>query len=458
MPDEVWVDLIAVGTELLLGQVEDTNSGYIARQLSRRGFFCRRQTTVGDNEGRISAALASSLRHSDAVILYGGLGPTQDDITRFAVAKCLEDQLVVDGQSLEAIRTRFARRKLEMPARNECQALYPSRGRAIVPDIGTACGFVCDALWPPGRLEAEDGAGRSSEGEAGSDGASDARAKVVYVLPGVPDEMKEMLHRAVLPDLNGRFNTGGRVLCSWFIRTFGVSESMLADLIGDRVEALESERGPNRVTVAYLAGGADGVRIRLTATGTHPTDVEASLRSEAAEMVARLGQCVFALDRDESRPASLAQVLADALLASGLSLAVAESVTGGLVSAALVGVPGASRWFRGSLVAYQDDVKATWLGLTPGQVVSEQAAAQLAEGAKDRFGAQVGLGITGVAGPSEQEGQPIGTVYLAVSGPGGRTVTEAKVLAGHRTYIRQMAASHLLDLARRMLAPPLHLC
>ena len=405
-------DVVAIGTELLLGQIVDTNSEWIGEQLAIAGVDSHFQVKVGDNLRRIVLALRESLARSDAVIACGGLGPTQDDITREAIAEVLNVPLRRDPALVDRVRTMFQARGRQMSDNNLRQADVPE-GATIIPQVrGTAPGLIC----PVGH-------------------------KVIYAVPGVPQEMEEMVLRAVLPDLQARSGATATIR-SRTLRTWGLAESALAEVVGPRLEALERAGNP---TIAFLASGIEGIKVRITAKAGDEAADRALLDAEESELRAVLGDVVFGVD-DETMEAAVARLLIDA----GLSLGLAESLTGGLVGARLTAVPGASDWFRGSIVAYDSAVKHRLLGVPDGPVVSEQAALAMATGSAKVLAADVGLGVTGVAGPTEQDGQPVGTVWMGLAMDGEADAVRVQ-LPGDRDRIRQFAAISLLDLLRRRL-------
>ncbi len=406
-------EVVAVGTELLLGQIVDTNSSWIGETLAEAGIDSHYQTKVGDNLERIVLALRTALARSDAVIACGGLGPTQDDITREAIAEVMNVKLVRDEALMERIRAMFGSRGREMAENNARQADLPE-GATPIPQVrGTAPGLIC----PVGR-------------------------KVIYAVPGVPHEMEEMIGRAVIPDLQSRMSVRS-VIVSRTLRSWGMAESTLAELLAPRLKALDAVGNP---TIAFLASGIEGIKVRITAKAEDHARAAALLDVEEAEVRSLLGSSVFGVDQE-----TMEHAVGALLVERGLTLALAESVTGGLVSSRLVSVPGASGWFRGSVVAYDSAVKRSVLGVPPGPVVTEEAALAMAEGARSVLGADVGLGVTGVAGPTEQEGQPVGTVWCGVAGPGSATAAQGIRLPGDRERIRQFASISLLDMLRRRL-------
>ena len=410
-------EVLAVGTELLLGQVVDTNSAYIGDQLALAGIDCHFQTKVGDNRGRIASALRIALERSDAVVVCGGLGPTADDISREAIADVLGVPLVRDAAMVERIRQLFAARRREMAESNARQADLPEGATFIPQERGTAPGLIC----PVG------------DGD-----------KVVYAIPGVPLEMEEMLDRAVIADLKRRSGSKA-VILSRMVRTWGVPESTLGELVAGRVEALERRSNP---TIAFLASGVEGIKIRVTAKAPTEDEARAMLDAEEAELRSVLGELVFGIDDQ-----SMERVVAGLLTDRGCTVGVAESLTGGLVGARLAETEGASKWFRGSIVCYDSKVKFDLLDVPEGPVVSAEAAEAMAQGARKRLEADVGISVTGVAGPTTQDDQPVGTVFMAVSLEGDVESAEAH-FAGDRQHIRQFSTISLLDMLRKRLLRP----
>ncbi|MDQ1444824.1 MAG: nicotinamide-nucleotide amidase [Acidimicrobiaceae bacterium] len=406
-------EVVAVGTELLLGQIVDTNSSWMGEQLAAAGIDSHYQTKVGDNLERIVAALRIALSRNEAVIVCGGLGPTQDDITREAIAEVMNVPLVRDDAVVERIAAMFSARGRSMVESNLRQADVPVGAMVIPQTRGTAPGLIC----PVGH-------------------------KVVYAVPGVPHEMQEMLERAVLPDLQARAGTRSTIV-SRVLRTWGLAESTLAEKVAPRLDALDAAGG--NPTLAFLASGIEGIKVRITAKAPTRDDALALVEAEEAELRGLLGTIVFGVDDDtmESAVGALVEQF-------GLTVAVAESMTGGLVASRLVEVPGASQWFKGGVVSYASEVKYDVLGVPEGPVVSEPAAVAMAEGVAKLLGTDVGLSITGVAGPAEQEGQPVGTVFFGVAMDGRTDVVHVR-LPGDRPRIRQYAAISLLDMLRRRL-------
>ena len=405
-------EVVAIGTELLLGTVVDSNSSWIGEQLALAGIDCLRSTRVGDNHDRMVACLRESLERADAVICCGGLGPTQDDVTREAIAEVMGVELVRDEAISDVIAEMFRSRGRTMPANNLRQADVPAGATVIPQTRGTAPGLIC----PVGD-------------------------KVVYAVPGVPHEMRDMVERAVVPDLRRRSGDTATIV-SRTLRTWGESESGLAERLAARLEALD--RDPT-ATIAFNASGIEGLKVRITAKGVDDAAAWAAVDAEEGEVRAVLGDLVFGVD-DETMEHAVGALLRSRRWTLGL----AESVTGGLVASRVVAVPGASEWFRGAVVSYATEVKREVLGVSDGPVVSESAAAEMATGARRVLGADVGLGVTGVAGPTTQDDQPVGTVFLA-SDIGGDVEVRRIQLPGDRDRIRQFACISLLDALRHRL-------
>jgi nicotinamide-nucleotide amidase len=412
----VRCEVLAIGTELLLGQVVDTNSAWIGQELAAAGIDSLQQVKVGDNQPRIVTAIRAALARSEAVICCGGLGPTKDDITRDAIAEVLGVPLDIDEEVAARIEAMFSARGRTMAMNNLRQAEVP-RGAVVIPQVrGTAPGLIC-------RL-----------GD-----------RSIYAVPGVPAEMREMVTRAVIPDLIAQAGQPATI-ASRVLRTWGVAESTLDELLAGRMAALDEagRRGP-APTIAFLASGIEGIKVRITAKAPSAEEAAALIASEEAAVREILGPVVFAVDDDNMEVA-----VSRLLLERGWTLGVAESLSGGLVGSRLSAVAGASEWFRGSIVAYASEVKRKLLGVADGPVVSESAAMDMAAGAAAALDGDVGLSLTGVAGPTEQDGQPVGTVWVGLFLGG---VPEARLLrlGGDRAQIRDIATISALDFLRRRL-------
>lgn len=370
-------EVIAVGTELLLGQIVDTNSSYIGEQLAVAGIDSHFQTKVGDNAARMRSSIELALSRSDAVILCGGLGPTQDDITRNVIAEVMGVPLVERADLVARIERRFSSRGRTMPRINLVQAGVPEGGDAIPVMPGTAPGLVC----PVG------------------DG------QVIYAVPGVPWEMRKMIDEFVLPDLRERAGITS-VIASRVLRTWGQSESGLAELLADEIDRLDAEGG---ATIAFLASGIEGLKVRLTAKGKTQADVDALLADQEARVRSVIGNnIVFGTDDQ-----TMESVVLDLCRTQGLTLAVAESLTGGMIGQRLTSNPGSSDVFVGTVATYADSMKSDLLGLGDTPAISEAGAIAMAEGVAAVTGATCSVAATGVAGPAAAGGHEVGTVFMA---------------------------------------------
>ena len=405
-------ELVAVGTELLLGQIANTNAQWLSERLAEVGVDVLHHQVVGDNHDRIVAALELAISRADAVIITGGLGPTGDDITRPCLADVMGVALDRDAAIEAALRDRFVALGREMPISNLAQADVPRGATPIVARLGTAPGL-----------------------------AATVRGTRVFALPGVPAEMRDMMLATVLPELGAA--AGGSTLVSRVIRCTGIAESRTAELLEDLFVA---SRNPS---IAYLAGGGE-VKVRLTARGDDRASAEAAIAPVADEIVRRLGDAVFSA-RGEDLEEAVVRLLGD----RGVTLAAAESLTGGLFGARVTAVAGASAVFLGSAVAYATDAKASVLGVDPEVLaehgpVSGECAVAMAAGARHLFGADVAVAMTGVAGPGAQDGVAAGTLWLGLDAA-DRSHRRLLRTPGEREAVRRWATQHALDLVRRYL-------
>ncbi|HOG00328.1 MAG: putative competence-damage inducible protein [Firmicutes bacterium ADurb.Bin248] len=402
-------ELISVGTELLLGNILNTNAQYISQKLADLGVNCYLQTTVGDNPDRLEEAVRRALARADVVILTGGLGPTCDDLTKETVSAALGKKLVLDEDSLAHIRRRFAKMGREMTPNNVKQAEFPE-GCAILPNPhGTA----------PGCIIEHDG-------------------KAAILLPGPPNEMEPMFDASVMPYLEKR---SGTKLYSRMVRIFGKGESSVEYELRDLMD------GTNPTVAPYALLGE--VKLRVTARCRSEREGEKLVAPVIAEIRRRLGAVVYS---DEGR--ELHEVCAELLLGHKKTLAVAESCTGGMLASRLVSVPGSSRWFLEGCVTYANDAKARRLGVSTDTLascgaVSGQTALEMARGIRRTSGADVGLAITGIAGPDGGTPEkPVGLVYIALASGEVEQVTELRFTGG-RERIRNSACLNALDMLRR---------
>ncbi|MGZ8630061.1 MAG: competence/damage-inducible protein A [Actinomycetota bacterium] len=414
MSRPVRVEVVGVGTELLLGQIANTNARWIGERLAEVGADVLYHQVVGDNLDRIVGVLSLAASRVDVVIVTGGLGPTEDDITRDAVASLMGVPLERDPALERWLRERFAGfSDGPMPENNLRQADVPTGARTIENDRGSAPGLIAD-------LE------------------SGVR---IYAVPGVPSEMMAMMRNAVLPEVAAEI--GGAVVRSRTLRCVGIGESRVAEILADLFPASSNP------SLAYLASAAE-VKVRLTAKADTVEAAEAMITPIAGEVHRRLGDLVFTLD-DET----LEQAVSRLLLASGRRLACAESLTGGSVGARMSAAEGSSKVFVGSAVVYTAEAKHRVLGVTretiegPG-VVSRECGVEMAAGARRLFEADVAVSLTGAAGPEPHDGAEPGTVWIGLDAP---DVSHARgyVALGGRARVRRWAEQSALDMVRRYL-------
>ena len=403
-------EIISVGTELLLGQIVDTNAAYLAQRLAEIGVDVHFKQTVGDNATRVEEALRLAMSRADVVLMTGGLGPTEDDLTVAAVAATLGLELVYDETVADHIRRFFETRGRVPSSTVYKQALVP-RGAHVIPnDRGTAPGVHIEH-----------------------------RGRTIFIMPGVPYEMKGMMENYVLPALRDR--TGLTVIRSRVLRITGEGESAIEERIKDLLQQTEPTIAP------YAKLGE--VHLRLTAKGASE-EVDAALARGEAQVRERLGDLVYGIDEQ-----TLEEVVAQALIAKNLTLAVAESCTGGLISYRLTNIPGSSTYFLEGVVAYSNEAKVRDVGVDPTLIathgaVSAEVAEAMAGAIRRRSGAAVGLGVTGIAGPAGgNPDKPVGLVYLALAGAGGTMHRRLTFGAeAGRQGIRVLAAQAGLNLLR----------
>ena len=407
-------EVVSVGTELLLGQIDDTNARWISERLAAIGVDVLRRQTVGDNLDRIVEVLRRAAAEADVVLVTGGLGPTQDDLTRDAIARFAGVPLERHPEIEEILRTKFLGFSAQpMPPSNLRQADVPAGARTIGPDRGTAPGLVVDL-------------------------PSGAR---IYAMPGVPDEMVEMMTGTILPELATRAGDG--VIASRVLRITGMGESAVGEALSDLFD------GSTNPTVAYLASMGE-VKVRLTAKASSVDAAQALLRPLVDEVFSRIGDVIFSTD-DES----LEETVLGLLRRDHLTISCAESLTGGSVAARLTSVAGASASFVGGVVAYGVDAKHDVLGVSrrtidgPG-VVSEACAREMAAGVRRLLGTDVGLSTTGVAGPQPHGGREPGTVWIALDAD-ARSHARGIRVTGARERVIRWSQQAALDLARRYL-------
>ena len=409
-------EILAVGSELLTPFRVDTNSLYLTGQLNDLGIDVRNKGVVGDEPADIRVRVLAALDRADIVITSGGLGPTGDDLTREGVAEALGLTLAENATVLAAIRRRFEQRGLQMPDGNRRQAAVPA-GAAVLPNPnGTAPG-----LW------------------------IEPAGKIVVLLPGPPRELQHIFQTDVRPRLVAR-TSGARVLRR-VLKITGRAESLVDDVAQPIYAPLAGAAIPIETSILASPGQ---IELHLSARGEDLAAMERALQDGVDRLAAALAPAVFSTDGR-----ALERVVGDALLAKGARIAVAESCTGGLLGGRLTEVPGSSAWFAGGVIAYDNTVKTRELGvpeeiLASNGAVSEPVARAMAEGVRQRFGTEVGVSITGIAGPDGGSVEkPVGTVVIALAGPAAR----ARVFrfAGDRQMIRQQSVLAALEMVRQSL-------
>jgi nicotinamide-nucleotide amidase len=404
-------EILSVGTELLLGQIANTNAVYLSRRLSEIGIDLFRQVSVGDNVERVRAAICEALARADVVVITGGLGPTADDVTTEAVALAVRRDLVADEASVSHIRSLLAARGIPLLDGHLKQARVPAGARIMPNPVGTAPGFILECA---GRLLA--------------------------AMPGVPAEMEAMAAASLWPELRRRAPAG--VIRSRVLRFIGIGESSLEDLVADLVTA---QSNPTIAPLAHLGE----VHLRLTAKAADEHQAAAMLDDLEAAVRARAGGFLYGRD-DESLEAALGA----RLRAAGLTLGIAESCTGGLIGHRITQIPGSSDYFLGSLVTYADQAKIELLGvpaavLAEHGAVSEETARAMAAGVRRALGCDLALAVTGIAGPGgATERKPVGLTYVCLTGPQGATCEEHR-LGGAREAVKWRASNAALALALR---------
>jgi nicotinamide-nucleotide amidase len=406
-------EIIAIGTELLMGQIANTNAQYISGRLPDIGVYAYYHTVVGDNRERMIACIKNALSRADIIITTGGLGPTQDDITREAVSEILEKPLVSDARCIADIEAFFKRIGREMTSNNIKQAMFPEGAVIVKNPNGTAPGCIIEH-----------------------------RDKTIIMLPGPPNEMKPMFDNFIMPYLAKK---GDLKLKSVYIRTFGIGESALEDAIEDLVS---KQKNPTIATYASVGQ----VTVRITARYSEEEKVDDILKPVTDEIMKRLGDKIYSEENKE-----LYEVVCELLLKKKTTVSLAESCTGGMISACLTDYPGISEVYLGGVNAYSNEMKMNLLGVSEETLdrygaVSEACAVEMAKGIQNRTNSDIALSVTGIAGPGGgTKDKPVGLVYVSL-------VTKCDVwvkrlnLWGDRSRIRANTTLHALDMIRRYLS------
>jgi len=407
-------EILSVGTELLLGQILDTNARYLATLLAGLGIDLHYKTTVGDNAGRLEAAIRLACERADLILTIGGLGPTEDDLTKETIARVFQEELVLHEPSAERIRQFFAKRGLRVLESNLKQALIYKHGVPLENEVGTA----------PGALLEKDG-------------------KIVISMPGPPNEFNRMVDLHVIPYLSEKLSGKRNIILSRVLRLIGIGESAAED----RVKDLLHTTNP---TVAPLAHVGE-VHLRITAKAPDEASARQVIAGMEGQIRERLGDYIYGVDDQ-----TLESVVLEMLKARHLTLALGESCTGGLIANRLTDVPGSSEAFLMGVVAYSNEAKMKLLGVSEDLLrthgaVSDPVARAMAEGARRAGGADIGIGVTGIAGPAGATPEkPVGLVYIALSSDRG-TVSEQSHFIGTRLDIKRRSAHSAFALLRRHL-------
>ncbi len=412
MHESIHAEILTIGDEILFGQITDTNTQWIGTELTSVGIRPTRKTSVGDQADDIMAALAEGLQRANVLIITGGLGPTKDDITKHTLCRFFNTELEINAEALALVTEFFHKRGRELTEINRQQASLPKSCTYLQNDWGTAPG-----MW------------------------FEQNGKVVVSLPGVPFEMKNLMTHRVLPRLKAFFVTP--IIKHKVIRTIGIGESLLAETIETWEDSL-----PSHIKLAYLPHFGQ-VRLRLTATGTDEKQLTSELDYELHRVLPLIDKFVYGYDTDE-----LEVIIGKLLVAKNATLSTAESCTGGFVAHRLTSVPGASRYYTGSVVAYDNTIKINTLGVPESMLldygaVSEQVVAAMAEGARKLMHTTYALATSGIAGPDGgTEQKPVGTIWIACATP-DRTVTRLLTLSNHRTVNIELTTTYVLDLVRK---------
>jgi nicotinamide-nucleotide amidase len=403
-------EIISIGTELLLGEITNTNSVYLASQLPLLGLDLNFISTVGDNQHRLIETLKQAWQRSDIIITTGGLGPTQDDITREAVAELLGEELTIDNTLVQRFEELFRYYKIEMPQSNIKQANVITSAKIIQNPQGTAPGW-----W----IERDN--------------------RILITMPGPPREMQLMWTKEIMPRLQQK--VASSVIVSKTVKIFGLTEAE----VDERASPLLSDTNPTLATYAKT----DGIYLRITAKTDSEDEAKELIDKREADIRAIFNDHIWGVNSD-----SFESIVGTLLTTKGLSLATMESYTGGLLASVITNAPGSSKYFRGGLVAYTDEARTTF-GFDPQLIsqygtVSAETAEAMATISREKLGTSIGVGLTGVMGPTEIEGKPVGTIFVGLN-DGQRRQSFAKNYPGNRLQVKQRAVTSALFELRRIL-------
>lgn len=412
---DIRAELLTIGDEILYGQIVDTNSQWMSAELDKIGVRTIRKTSVGDNETDILQAFAEAESRADIILITGGLGPTNDDLTKPCLCQYFNSRLVLNEEALAELTDLFERRGRTINERNRNQALLPDKCQKVSNSVGTAPG-----MW------------------------FDKNGKVFVSMPGVPYEMKKMMEDFVLPEIKKRFPAP--IILHQMIKTVGIPESTLAD----RIESWEANL-PAHIKLAYLPS-LNQVRLRLTATGLDKATLEKEIQEQMEKLFPIIGEYIFGTDEE-----NLEAVIGKMLLERKLTLAIAESCSGGFLSQMITSIAGSSAYYRGSIIPYHNDLKINNLGVKKETIeangaVSEPTIIEMANRVRELFGASIGVATSGIAGPAGGYAEkPVGTIWIAFA-DGERTITRKLQLGKDRHQNIYMTSVNALNLIRQSLS------
>jgi nicotinamide-nucleotide amidase len=422
---DMKAEIISIGTEILLGEILDTNTQYIASRLPALGIDLYYTSVVGDNLGRLVEVIGRAWERSDLVLATGGLGPTEDDLTREAIAQVLGEEPAIDPALERGLRELFASRGIPMPERNVKQAVLIPSARAIPNPRGTAPGWWVEPA-RPARLT-----GRQAGGHHGH---------IIVAMPGPPTEMQRMWEAEVVPELERR--RPGAVLVVRTLKTIGIGEAAVDEMVSPLLKSSNPSIG--------VYSRADGIQLRIAAKAASVEEARRLIEPVEEEARRILGRAVWGAD-DDTLEAAVGAMLRE----RGLTLATMESCTGGLLASTITDVPGSSDYYRGGLVSYATEMKIAWgvdrQVIAEHGVVSAECAQAMACAVRERLSADVGIGVTGVAGPDPQEDKPVGAVHIAVALGEKPPRTTSYVMPQGREAVKRRAVTTALALLRREL-------
>jgi nicotinamide-nucleotide amidase len=411
---DIYADVITIGDEILYGQIVDSNSQWISAELDKIGVRVLRKTSVGDNKEEILHVLKEAESRSSVILITGGLGPTSDDITKSTLAHYFDSKLILNREALIDVTRFFKSKGIDLSELNRQQAFLPEACDRIPNRSGTAPG-----MW------------------------FEKNEKVFISMPGVPFEMKAMMNETIIPKLKDRFKTP--VIYHKIIRTVGIGESFISEKIHDIEKSL-----PSNIKIAYLPSLGE-VKLRLTASGENLEELKVLVDLEVIKMKKAIGEYIYGFDED-----LLEKVIGDLFIKRKMTVSSAESCTGGYIAYVFTTIPGSSEYYMGSVVAYQNKIKSDILNVKSETLekygaVSEQTVKEMAEGVRKKFGTDIGVSSSGIAGPSGgTEEKPVGTVWIALAGK-EETITKKLMLGNDRDINVKRTTTAVFNLIRQSL-------